>query len=297
MQADKSQRKGFTLIELLTAIGILAVLTALMFPAIQFVREASRRSHCAANMRQISLALHSYESSHRRLPMTLNLERPSALLHWQAELLQFLEQSGLKANIDQKLQARVHVYDMPEERTTNLPIFQCTSNPDKGLLIKSNIGFLFAFTDYCGVAGIEARDQSGVFISNYWRPGIKFSEITDGLSNTLFFGERPPNERGHGYGSWLGSQNALAATIGVFETKASLDGDEDFGGCEGMQFGFGNDERGSRCNWTHHWSFHPNGTNFARCDGSVKFFPYSIDPEVLKSLATRAHGETVSLDF
>jgi prepilin-type processing-associated H-X9-DG protein len=288
---------AFTLIELLTTIGILILLAALVFPVIQIVRESARRTHCAANMRQISLALHGYENSHQRLPMTLNLAKTSSLLHWQAELLPFIEQSGLKASIDNKLRQRVHVYHMIEERTTNLPFFQCISNPDLGLLIKSNIGFLFAFTDYCGVAGIEARDQSGVMLGGYSRPGIQFSEILDGLSNTLCFGERPPNERGHGYGAWLGSQNALAATIGVYETSDSLKGNEDLVNCERLQFGFGNDDRGTRCNWTHHWSFHPAGANFARCDGSVKFVPYSIDNDVLCALATRAGGESISLDF
>jgi prepilin-type N-terminal cleavage/methylation domain-containing protein len=286
-------RTAFTLSEILVVLGILSILMSLLLPAVHSAREAARRLECSNKVRQISLGLILHEATLKRYPVGHRdaLDRNSYRT-WLSSILPYVEQKVLSDRIEQAYLTQSspygHVYfDSP------ISLFACSSDPrvrDKQL----SRGTSVALTSYVGVSGIDFQSKDGVLINTRARTN---SEITDGTSNTLFVAERPPSPD-FWFGWWYAGNNS--EQFGALDTLVGSDEKNRMsavmlgGRCQPSGYSFQREEPDSQCGVFHYWSMHLSGANFSKCDGSVSFLSYGIDPRVMRSLSTIAGGETVS---
>src|SRR5690348_5737200 len=93
-----AHRPAFTLVEMLVVIAIIAILMALLVPAVQRVREVAARAQCQNNLKQIGLAIHQYHDAQKVLPVGVrwqNGKEPMRLSSWLAAILPYVEQEPL----------------------------------------------------------------------------------------------------------------------------------------------------------------------------------------------------------
>jgi prepilin-type processing-associated H-X9-DG protein len=94
-------RRGVTIVELLAVVAVVALVLALMLPAVRHSGEAPRRSQCVSNLKQIALALHNYASDHGGFPPSTTVDARGRPLHsWRTLILPYIEQQALYATID-----------------------------------------------------------------------------------------------------------------------------------------------------------------------------------------------------
>ena len=219
---NNHRNRGFTLVELLVVIAIIGILVGLLLPAVQAAREAARRMQCQNNLKQLSLAMHNFESTYKRLPYLRkgpanNLNAVGAVAHsWAVVVLPFIEQSALYNQMIDTDGQIMRYNQMPANlRTATIPGFYCPSrlpgrltNPDQIPFPALNTNPPFtgparcnwgtvpsrpqgSCIDYSGNAGRNASAwNTGVFKNNFGSGQTKFGDITDGLSNTMLIGEK-----------------------------------------------------------------------------------------------------------
>ncbi len=295
-------RRGFTLIELLVVIAIIGTLLALLLPAVQQVREAASRVRCINNLKQIGIALHGYHDRLGSFPpgyQTAVAADNSDLgpgWGWAAFLLDDVEQGNLKKQIRFDLQISDPANAVP--RTATVPLYVCPSEPRIGTFTVVNAGgnpigdvARASYTAMNGVLGVteDAGDNNGAFLRN---SQFRVKDISDGLSTTLFVGERCTSMAST---TWTG-----AVTGGIVPAQRYPDPADQLAHAEGapaLVLSHGsrshipNDTLVFDADATS--SFHREGVNFLFGDGSVTFIRTSINGIVYEALLTRAGGEVV----
>jgi prepilin-type N-terminal cleavage/methylation domain-containing protein/prepilin-type processing-associated H-X9-DG protein len=285
------RRAGFTLIELLVVIAIIAILIALLVPAVQKVREAASRIQCQNNLKQIGIALHNFHDAYKGFPAA-NQTTPSSQ-SWTVFILPYIEQQPLADRFRYDLDwddATTNDADPGGVNQTIITVFLCPSAPTSRLASRHR-----GITDYDAINTITRPNpfvtkmppsdptNIGVLGKDVNR---RLTDVTDGTSNTILIAESAGRNQlwqmgqfvnaAGTTGAWANPSTQIAVS-GFDPTTMSL-----LGPC------------GVNCsNNNEVYGFHSSGANVVFADGSVHTLPPGLDVNILIALMTRAVGETI----
>jgi len=294
-------RGAFTLVELLVVIAIIGVLVAILLPAVQAAREAARRMQCSNNLKQFALGSHNYHDIFKILPYSPSVDNRNQAnaqrRNWIVALLPFIEEQNLYNQMDMKIQGNKGVN--MEVVKKNLPIALCPSDGSAETPQVTELSQAFwtggadtpaGLTSYAANSGDHYNLTAGTGYPPYYANdtydlstlrgpisrcacSAPFSQIRDGTSHTLLYGEIIPRWCAwHAWGlqSWSTTAHPINFKNYLAESMANSP-DE----CITFR------------------SMHPGGALFAICDGSVDFIPDTIDEVVYRALSSRSGGEVV----
>lgn len=213
LQKRRSSNLGFTLVEILVVIAIIGILVGMLLPAVQSVREAARRTQCANNVKQISLASINYLGAHDRYPpgyMSAGFgQRKIKYISggmWTMEILPFIEMAaihdllpgnlefdsgswgGVPAGIDEAAKAWIPAYRCPSSNDPERATEWWTSGIDDRAAcnyLSCASGKTFRESGSSGT-WIGGESSDGIMFRDSW---IGDNQVTDGTSNTVLFGE------------------------------------------------------------------------------------------------------------
>lgn len=330
----KRPAAGFTLVELLVVIGTIALLVALLLPAVQQGREAARRTQCQNNLKQLGLAFQNYDSAFSQLPPAYTFGATKAgitdfnIHGWSEFILPQLDQSAVFDSINFN-----EPFFAPEDMTSigqpnyiadnqaacrvPLKVFICPSAPRDAEVYDSvrppgrtypiPISFSSGSADYapCGglrkglygaVQALGNTEESFYGVITAKHSSFRLAEITDGLSTTFILGEL------------AGRDDLYQVGVKVTGQKTSGGGWADLGNFEnwarGSKSDGTSDDNGGPCalNCTNragdgYYSFHSGGVNLLMCDGAVRFVSDKLSIVTFCRLATPEGGTVVDGDF
>jgi prepilin-type N-terminal cleavage/methylation domain-containing protein len=316
-QRPAKRAGGFTLIELLVVMAVIAILIALLLPAVQKVREASYRTACGNNLKQLGLAcIHHHE-------VTGGLPPSRDLLAYPAELSELLVPNTEEPDGDEDLGPSWAVYVLPyieQQNAYNLwnlnyypngnsgagtgygipyanqpqaavqalvKTFLCpsrrTTNTAPQYSKETNPGALGDYAASTGTTGydtfsfVDGSPPNGAFRLGVQGKGVRLAEITDGASNTILLGEK------HVVPTAFGQPSNDCSIYNGNNILCSTRS----GGTKYPIMTSINDT-----SWIF-GSYHLGFCQFVFADGSVHNIPSSIDPVTLGLLVSINDGQTI----
>jgi prepilin-type processing-associated H-X9-DG protein len=294
------RRNAVTLVEVLVVIGVIGVLLGLLLPAVQQVRSAAARATCQDRLKQLGTALHQFHAAHGQFPpmptpKPFRSPDPNALLSWMALVLPELEQANLYSVSDRACRLDQNPLNNPPHVgfATAVAVFVCPSD-GRYSPQTDQFGRTAGYTSYVGVLGgfdsTRHRMGSGVLAG----PVSRLTDVSDGTSQTVMVGERPPPDTlqaGWWYPALVGALKGHQGPnnlLGVGDYHSQAEDRE----CSRVNHRYGPGMPNNPCDRYHFWSLHSGGANWLFTDGSVRFLTYSA-AAILPALATRAGGEVV----
>jgi prepilin-type N-terminal cleavage/methylation domain-containing protein/prepilin-type processing-associated H-X9-DG protein len=324
--ARTKQRRGFTLVELLVVIAIIGVLVALLLPAVQAAREASRRTKCVNNLRQLAISCHMFHDTYNRFPIgSQGRVPPTGYYPGQSgvpatpvpsrkpfipDVLPYLEQTNLASLYDPtvafnnaKNAAAIQI---------KIVVMQCSSDITQPpfnttLDYKGNYALnwgRWSFIDQGGPSSnpfplnVGELGRAPFFLDF----GARMAQIADGNSNTLCMSEmlqapgngansNPLDRRGR-----LWNDDTACYQISTRTTPNSPS--NDFGTCiHQPQFGLpctptANQQQEAPTFFMASRSRHPGGVNASMCDGSTRFVTNNINLVTWTAMSSMGGGES-----
>ena len=321
MAKSKSTR-GFTLVELLVVIGIVGILAALIVPAVQAAREASRRALCRNNLKQMALGANSHLANQKFFPVGgwgwgwagdpnfgYGQMQPGG---WMYNVLPFIEETALhdlgkglmpedgaarRAAIQQAIETVVPLYFCPTRRPASaLPFVHHQNYYNLGTTHRPQV---VGRNDYAACAGDQRGECKGPTRYADWSAYSCWDEAPNNTMNGIT-GLRNP-----GPIEIKRIPDGLAKTLLYGEktlrvsTYETADHDND----QGWNLGFDSDvarfcidppyQDTPAHPLSHYWAFgsaHPDGTQCVMADGSVHTIAYEIDRETFRRMGVRNDG-------
>jgi prepilin-type N-terminal cleavage/methylation domain-containing protein len=297
---------GMTLIELLVVIAIIAILIALLIPAVQMVRESARRMQCRNHLKQIGLALENYHATHGiyppasiRAPAFLNNGRDEPRSTWTISILPFLDAAPLYKSYLPTVSTEDSANN--ELRDASIPGYLCPTDTGAEIPFEPRLGITYRRGNYganFGVASWGTDDWQqikyrGVMGQN---AAVRHADITDGSSQTVLVAELriQPSPRDN-RGVWA-FPAAGSASVGLdcdsLCRGINSDSNSDWiPFCDpipnGLNCSFQNDvdsNAGPR-------SRHGQGAHLLLGDASVRFVSESVNQATLNAIFTSQNHE------